>query len=255
VDATKFLPPDDSTSGFDNIAGALTMSPALMQAYLSAAGKISRLAMGDVSGPSQTVYDAAPDTSQNSHIEGLPFDTRGGMLIRHEFPADGEYVFQVRGMAAYSGGLLGGIKGEQLEILVDGELVKLYDWDREITGRNRGGQSPPIPIKAGLHTVGVTFLSTTHVPNSDINLPFERTMNAPGSITGFHFYPHVGQVSIEGPFNATGAIDTPSRKKIFVCRPASSSGQVKETSCARTIMSTLVKRAFRRPPAPRILNS
>jgi hypothetical protein len=250
VDATKFLPPDDSTSGFDNIAGALTMSPALMQAYLSAAGKISRLAMGNVSGPSQTVYDAAPDTSQNSHIEGLPFDTRGGMLIRHEFPADGEYVFQVRGMAAYSGGLLGGIKGEQLEILLDGELVKLYDWDREITGRNRGGQSPPIPIKAGLHTVGVTFLSNTHVPNSDINLPFERTMNAPGSITGFHFYPHVGQVSIEGPFNATGAIDTPSRKKIFVCRPASSSSPSEETACARTIMSTLVKRAFRRPAAP-----
>jgi len=247
VDATKFLPPDDSTSGFDNIAGALTMSPALMQAYLSAAGKISRLAMGNVSGPTQTVYDAAPDTSQNSHIEGLPFETRGGMLIRHEFPADGEYVFQVRGMAAYSGGLLGGIKGEQLEILVDGELVKLYDWDREITGRNRGGQSPPIPIKAGLHTVGVTFLSNTHVPNSDINLPFERTMNAPGSITGFHFYPHVGQVSIEGPFNATGAIDTPSRRKIFVCRPSSPS---EETACARTIISTLVKRAFRRPAAP-----
>jgi hypothetical protein len=249
VDATKFLPPDDATSGFDNIAGALTMSPALMQAYMSAAGKISRLAMGDVSGPSQTVYDAASDTSQNSHIEGLPFDTRGGMLIRHEFPADGEYVFQVRGMAAYSGGLLGGIKGEQLEILVDGELVKLYDWDREITGRNRGGQSPPIPIQAGLHTVGVTFLSTTHVPNSDINLPFERTMNAPGSITGFHFYPHVGQVSSEGPFNTTGAIDTPSRKKIFVCRPASSSSPSEEISCARTIMSTLVKRAFRRPAA------
>jgi mono/diheme cytochrome c family protein len=253
VDATKFLPPDDSTSGFDNIAGALTMSPALMQAYLSAAGKISRLAMGNVSGSTQTVYDAAPDTSQNSHIEGLPFDTRGGMLIRHEFPADGEYVFQVRGMAAYSGGLLGGIKGEQLEILVDGELVKLYDWDREITGRNRGGQSPRIPIKAGLHTVGVTFLSTTHVPNSDINLPFERTMNAPGSITGFHFYPHVGQVSIEGPFNFTDAADgtdTPSRRKIFVCRPPSPSSPSEETACARTIISTLVKRAFRRPAAP-----
>jgi hypothetical protein len=153
-------------------------------------------------------------------------------------------------MAAYSGGLLGGIKGEQLEILVDGELVKLYDWDREITGRNRGGQSPPIPIKAGLHTVGVTFLSNTHVPDSDINRAFERTMNAPGSISGFHFYPHVGQVSIEGPFNATGAIDTPSRRKIFVCRPAGSSSANEETACARTIMSTLVKRAFRRPAAP-----
>src|SRR5688572_10133615 len=101
VDATKFLPPDDSTSGFDNIAAALTMSPALMQAYVSAAGKISRLAIGNVTGPVQAIYDVPPDTAQNYHVAGLPFGTRGGMLIKHEFPADGEYVFQVRGMGAY----------------------------------------------------------------------------------------------------------------------------------------------------------
>ena len=91
VDAAKFLPPDDSTRGFDNIAGALTMSPALMEAYLSAAGKISRLAIGDVSAPSQVVYDVPGDTAQNYHVDGLPFGTRGGMLIPYEFPADGEY--------------------------------------------------------------------------------------------------------------------------------------------------------------------
>src|SRR5207249_4453063 len=96
VDATKFLPADDSTRGFDNIAGALTMSPALMEAYLSAAGKISRLAIGDVSAPSQVVFDVPPDTAQNSHIEGLPFGTRGGILIKHQFPADGEYTFRDR---------------------------------------------------------------------------------------------------------------------------------------------------------------
>jgi mono/diheme cytochrome c family protein len=150
VDATKFLPPDDSTSGFDNIAGALTMSPALMQGYLAAAGKISRLAMNNVSGSSQAVYDVAPDTQQNRHIEGLPFGTRGGMLIRHEFPADGEYVFEVRGMAAYSGGLLGGVTGEKLEILIDGELVRVLDWDSQVTRRNVGGETARIPIKAGL---------------------------------------------------------------------------------------------------------
>src|SRR5690242_19659504 len=119
VDATKFLPPDDSTRGFDNIAGALTVSPALLEAYVSAAGKISRLAIGDVSGPAEAVYDVPPDTAQNYHIEGLPFGTRGGMLIKHQFPADGEYAFTVRGIAAYGNGVLGGIKGEQLEIIVD----------------------------------------------------------------------------------------------------------------------------------------
>jgi mono/diheme cytochrome c family protein len=252
VDATKFLPPDDSTSGFDNIAAALTMSPALMQAYVSAAGKISRLAIGNVSAPTQAIYDAPSDTVQNYHVAGLPFGTRGGMLIKHEFPADGEYVFQVRGMGAYGGGVLGGIKGEQLEILIDGELVKVVDWDREVTGRNRGASTPPVPVKAGLHTVGVTFLATSHLPDSDINKPFVRTMNAPGSIGGFLFYPHVGQVQIEGPYNSAGATDTPSRRKVFVCRPALPGDEV---SCARTIISNLVKHAFRRPTRPADLES
>jgi hypothetical protein len=228
------------------------MSPALMQAYVSAAGKISRLALGNVSGPTQAIYDVPADTVQNYHVAGLPFGTRGGMLIEHEFPADGEYVFQVRGMGAYGGGVLGGIKGEQLEVLVDGELVKRVDWDREVTGRNRGAQTPAVPLKAGLHSVGVTFVATNHLPDSDINKPFLRTMNAPGSIGGFLFYPHVGQVQIDGPFNSTGAADTPSRRKIFVCRPAQVS---EETACARTIISTLVKHAFRRPARPADLES
>src|SRR6185295_5101074 len=101
VDATKFLPGDDSTKGFDNIAGALTMSPALMEAYLSAAGKISRLAIGDVSAPTQYVDDVPPDTAQNHHVEGLPFGTRGGALIKYQFPADGEYTFKVKGVTGY----------------------------------------------------------------------------------------------------------------------------------------------------------
>src|SRR5262249_42706664 len=133
VDATKFLPSDDSTRGFDNIAGALTTSPALMEAYLSAAGKISRLAIGDVSAPTQGVFEAPPDTAQNHHIEGLPFGTRGGLLISHEFPADGEYTFTVKGVTGYFQAVLGQIKGEQLEVTVDGERVKLFDWDREIS--------------------------------------------------------------------------------------------------------------------------
>jgi hypothetical protein len=248
VDATKFLPADDSTHGFDNIAGALTLSPALMEAYLSAAGKISRLAIGDVSAPTQAVFEVPPDTAQNYHVEGLPFGTRGGILIKYQFPADGEYSFKVKGVTGYFQAVLGGVKGEQLEVTVDGERVRLFDWDKEIantTGNGRATQR--IPIKAGLHTVGVTFLATNDVPGSELNRPFQRTMNTPGSIPGFLFYPHVGQVWIEGPYNAAGASETASRQRIFMCRPAAARD---EASCARTIISTLVKRAYRRPATP-----
>lgn len=248
VDATKFLPADDSTRGFDNIAGALTLSPALMEAYLSAAGKIARLAVGNVSAPSQAVFEVPPDTAQNYHIEGLPFGTRGGILIKYQFPADGEYTFKVKGVTGYFQAVLGGVKGEQLEVTVDGERVKLFDWDREISNTTGNGRSTQkIPIKAGLHTVGVTFLATNDIPGSEMDRPFQRTMNTPGSIPGFLFYPHVGQVWIEGPYGAKGATDTASRNKIFVCRPAAKTG---EAACANNIVSTLIKHAYRRPAAP-----
>jgi mono/diheme cytochrome c family protein len=247
VDTTKFLPADDSTRGFDNIAGALTMSPALMEAYLSAAGKISRLAIGNVSAPSQAVFEAPADTAQNHHIEGLPFGTRGGMLIKHEFPADGEYTFTVKGVTGYFQAVLGQIKGEQLQVTVDGERVKLFDWDREIANtRGNGGRSPRIPVRAGFHTIGVTFIATNDVPGTELNRPFQRTMNTPGEIPGFLFYPHVGQVVIEGPYDSQGAEDTPSRRKIFTCRPT---GARDEGTCARSIISALAKQAFRRPPS------
>jgi mono/diheme cytochrome c family protein len=245
VDATKFLPSDDSTRGFDNNAGALTMSPALMEAYLSASGKISRLAMGNVAAPSQAVYDVPADTAQNHHIEGLPFGTRGGILIPHTFPADGEYSFNVKGVTGYFQAVLGGVTGEQLEVTIDGERVKLFNWDQEIANtRGTGRSTPRVPVKAGLHKVGVTFLATNDLPGTELNKPFQRTMNTPGSIPGFQFYPHVGQVTIEGPFNAKGAADTASRRRIFVCRPAT---PAEEPACARRIVSTLAKRAFRRP--------
>jgi len=245
VDASKFLPSDDSTRGFDNIAGTLTLSPALMEAYLSAAGKISRLAVGDVSAPMQAVFEVPNDTAQNYHIEGLPFGTRGGILIKYQFPADGEYTFRVKGVTGYFQAVLGGIRGEQLEVTIDGERVKLFDWDREIANTTGNGRATPkIPVKAGLHTVGVTFLATNDFPQTELNRPFQRTMNTPGSIPGFVFYPHVGQVSIEGPYDATGSPDTAARKRLFVCRPANTA---EEAGCARSIIANLVKHAYRRP--------
>jgi cytochrome c5 len=244
VDASKFLPIDDSTHGFDNIAGALTMSPALMEAYLSAAGKISRLALGTVDAPTQWVWDVPGDTAQNHHIEGLPFGTSGGIRIEHQFPADGEYAFNVKGVTGYFQAVLGGVTGEKLEILIDGERVHLFDWDKEISNTTgRGRWTPRIPITAGHHVVGVTFIATNDVPGTELNKPFQRTMNTPGSIPGFIFYPHVGQVTIEGPHDAKGATDTASRQRIFTCRPATP--REEEPSCRRWRSA---RSAGRRPP-------
>jgi len=249
------------------------MSPALMEAYLSAAGKISRLAIGDVSAPTQKVYDVPADTAQNYHIEGLPFGTRGGILIKEQFPADGAYTFRVKGITGYFTRVLGQITGEQLEITVDGERVHLFDWDKDIKNTTGIGKATPlIPVSAGLHTVGVTFVATNDVPGSELNRPFQRTMNTPGEIPGFMFFPHVGQVTIEGPFQAHGASDTASRRKIFICNPAQTpdtvrlkpdttgsrkpdpagnrSSVVGESACARRIVANLVKHAYRRPATP-----
>lgn len=245
IDAAKFLPSDDSSHGFDNMAGTLTMSPALMEAYLAAAGNISRLAIGSETAPTLAVFDAPHDTSQNDYIEGLPFGTRGGMLIEHEFPADGEYTFTVKGMTGYFTAVLGNVKGEKLEVTVDGSRVYLYDWDKEIaTKRSDGGKTPALPIKAGFHRVGVAFIATSDLPDTGLNKSFQRTMNSPGAISGYTFYPHVGQVFIEGPFKGKAATDTQSRRRIFECYPQNVG---EEASCARKIITTLTTKAFRRP--------
>jgi len=245
IDATRFLPPDDSSHGFDNMAGTLTTSPALMEAYLTAAGNIARLAVGTETAPTLAVFDVPVDTSQTAHIEGLPFGTRGGMLIEHEFPADGEYVFTVKGMTGYFTRVLGNVRGEKLEVTIDGERVYLYDWDSEIGNQEgNGGRTPAIPIKAGFHKVGVTFLATSDLPDTGLNKSFQRTMNSPGSIAGYTFYPHVGQVFIEGPYNGTPATEKQSRDQIFECYPQSVS---QEANCARQIISTLLTKAYRRP--------
>ncbi len=152
--------------------------------------------------PTQAVFDVPADTAQNYHVDGLPFGTRGGILIKYQFPADGEYTFKVKGVTGYFQAVLGGVTGEQLEVTIDGERVKLFDWDKEISNTTGNGKATPrIPVTAGQHTVGVTFIATNDIPGTELNRPFQRTMNTPGSIPGFLFYPHVGQVEIEGPYD------------------------------------------------------
>src|SRR5215471_7197926 len=246
IDPGQFLPSDDSTRGFDNIAGALGLSPALLEGYTAAASKISRLAIGDVTTPSQKVYRVAEDTSQDYHIEGMPFGTRGGMIVKHVFPADGEYALKITPISKGNMGdtnPFGEITGEKLEFLLDGDRLKLFEWDKERL-REDGTFNFKFPAKAGTHTVAVTFLATNYAPGNDLDQHFLRSTIETGGLPGFKFFPHIGKIRIDGPENAKGASDTASRKKIFVCRPANAT---QEAGCAKQIVSTLARRAFRRP--------
>ncbi len=250
IDPSKYLPSDDSTRGFDNIAGALALSPALLEGYATAAEKISRLAVGDVTEASSKICRVPEDNSQDYHIDGMPFATRGGLLCKYVFPADGDYVFK---LYPINQGLMdnnrafGEIKGEKLELMVDGELIKTYDWDKEVAVGapvHGGTKDVHFTVKAGPHTVVATFLATQLAPSNDLNEHFIRSTIETGGLPGFKFFPHVGKLEILGPAKATGASDSPSRHKIFVCTPANAS---QELPCARQIISTVARRAFRRP--------
>ena len=261
VDASRLLPSDDSSRGFDNQAGTLSLSPALLEAYLSAAARISRLAVGSVATPTQTVYRVAEDATQNYHVDGLPFGTRGGLQVRHLFPAAGEYALRVVPVNMGNMGNtrpFGEVRGEQLEILLDGERAALVDWDEAlgVGSRGRGARELAIdlriPVEAGPHTVGVTFLATNLAPGLDLNDAFLRSTIETGGLPGFTFYPHVGSLRIDGPYDAAGAGDTPSRRRIFVCRPA---GADDEEPCAEEILSALARRAYRQPASPADLDT
>ena len=285
IDPGKYLPSDDSTSGFDNIAGALGISSTLVEAYVNAAQKISRLALGYPEEPTLHVQRTREDTTQDYHVEGLPFGTRGGLLFKHTFPSDGEYTITVTPIFGdnMSPTGFGSVACERLEILLDGEQIGLMNWQGG--GRNQpancgpgtgrgnqpagaaaggrqgggGGQQGPeaflggrggtpmrvrIKTTAGSHTVGATFLATNYAPQLDLDRHFLRSTIQTGPTPGYTFYPHVGTVRIEGPFNATRATDSPSRRKIFVCQPKTAA---EETPCARRIVSALATAAFRRP--------
>ncbi len=216
-----------------------------MEAYLSAAGKISRLAVGDIITPTQAVFEVANDTAQNYHIEGLPFGTRGGILIKHQFPADGDYSFKVKGVTGYFQAVLGGVKGEKLEVLIDGERVHLFDWDKDIANTTGNGnrahkdsrESRPAHRRGYVHR-------NERFAGSELNRPFQRTMNTPGSIPGFLFYPHVGEVWIEGPYDPQGAPDTAAaeRYSCVIRMPLT-----KKPAARAPSLRSLVKHAYRRP--------
>jgi hypothetical protein len=245
IDPAAYLPVDDSTSGFDNVAAGLTISPALVEGYMSAAAKISRLALGRATLPEEKRYLAPQDYSQEEHIEGLPFGTRGGLLIRHYFPADGEYLFSWFPVRGNTGELYGAeAKHAELIVLVDGERVGSFDYTKLPQGTDNDKNELRIPVKAGYRTVGFTFLANTHIPGDDLNQHFLRSVLDTNPIPGFIFSPQVGQVKILGPYNGMPATEAASRKKILTCAPASAQA---ESGCARTILTRVARHAFRRP--------
>ncbi|MGH9239709.1 MAG: DUF1592 domain-containing protein, partial [Vicinamibacterales bacterium] len=248
IDPAAYLPVDDTTSGFDNVAAGLTISPALVEGYMAAASKISRLALGRATLPEEKRYLAPQDYSQETHVEGLPFGTRGGLLIRHHFPADGEYLFAWFPVRGNTGELYGAeAKNEELIVLIDGERVGSFDIEKVPNGTDNDKNELRLKVKAGLRTVGFTFLANTHIPGDDLNQHYIRSVLDTTPIPGFVFSPQVSQVKILGPYNGTPAVDAPSRKKILTCTPATPQ---QETACARTILSRIARHAFRRPITP-----
>jgi mono/diheme cytochrome c family protein len=227
VNVNTLLPADGSSQGFDNLAEALAVSPSLIQGYVSAAMKISRLAVGDKTlAPSQTTFAPPPGLAQDRHIEGLPLGTRGGVVYRYTFPLDAEYEFSLGGRGAAPGAL---------DLTLDGAQLKVEN--------PRGFR---LKVTAGPHTIGVALMDRQRGAGVDeiySDFRTNATFTTPGGVP---------TLVITGPFNATGVGDSPSRRAIFSCKPSTAA---EETTCARTILTTLARRAYRGPVSAAEVNT
>lgn len=249
VDVWPLLPPDDMSHGFDNMADVLTVTPSLMESYIRAAAKISRMAIGDPAAPAlASTYSIQKVESQLRHVEGTPMGTRGGLAVVHNFPADGDYVFKLR-LYHHPVGPLFGMnqgKGQQIEVALNKRRVALLDIEPTMTPD--GITTPPISIKAGPQLISASFLKTFDGPVEDEVQPVEQSLVdlTFGAFPGTTALPHLRQILITGPFGATGVSRTPSRRRIFLCRPSS---RADEEACAEKIIAALARQAFRRPVA------
>ena len=251
VDVDAFLPPDTVSHGFDNIADVQAMSATLMEGYLRAAGQISRWAVGDPdAGPSEATYKVPRTASQMRQVEGAPLGTRGGISVLHNFPADGQYLFKIQLHGSPTGQLFGApAKGEQIEVSINGERIALLDIDPLLDESDPNGmniQTPRIAVKAGPQRVSAAFIQRFVGPVDDLIAPIEHTLadTQIGTDPGITALPHLRVFSINGPHQVTGVSDTPSRRKIFTCRPTSAED---ELPCAQEIVSRLASQAYRRP--------
>src|SRR5436309_5480388 len=244
IDATTLLPPDDSANGFDNIAGSLTISPTLLESYTTAAARVVRMAIGSWKSPFEATYVTASDASQTQRLEGMPFGTRGGIVARHTFPADGEYKFSIQNFGVGSF-----IPGEQLALIIDGERAHVWPYRGVglavgMTADTDGTLEVTVPVRAGSRLVGATFIATNYRPSLDIIRHYDRQSLENNTIPQIQNYPAIGFLRIQGPFNAERPADSASRRKVFVCQPKSAG----ENECAKHILTALARRAYRRPP-------
>jgi hypothetical protein len=245
IDAAVLLPPDDAANGFDNIAGSLTISPTLLESYATAAARVARMAVGYWKSPTEATYLASSDASQNHRLDSMPFGTRGGIVARHDFPADGEYKFSIQNF-----GIGSFVPGEQLALIIDGERAHVWPYRGVgvavgMTADSDGTLEVSVPIRAGSRLVGATFIATNYRPSLDIIRQYDRKSLENNTIPQMQNYPAIGFVRIQGPFNAQRPQDSASRRKILTCRPSSTAS---EGGCARQILTSLARRAYRRPP-------
>jgi mono/diheme cytochrome c family protein len=250
VDVTAMLPPDEEAYGFDNIADVLGISPVLMERYLSASWKIASLAVGDPTiKTTKDTFRVRGDLSQHDHVEGLPVGTRGGIRIRYVFPVDGEYVISPK-LYRETVNIIRGLEhSHDLEITFDGERVHLARFgggeDERANYLNPTAAGDDLEkrfqfrvrAKAGPHAIGVAFLKKSSAPTVELLQPFQRERIDPITPVGI---PELDKVTIEGPFNVAGPGDSPSRRRIFTCH-------TDDAACAKTVLSTLGRRAYRRP--------
>ncbi len=256
IDEKNLLPEDDSGYGFDNNGDVLSVSPLLLDRYMSAARLVSRLAIGDVTLrlPIST-YDVRKLTFQNDQdSEDLPFGSRGGIAIRHRFPVDGEYVLRIRLQYMDKEGIRNLTEPHQLDVLLDGARVKRFTIGGRPGEETRDDLNPAVntdaglelrfAAKAGTRLVGVTFRDERSLSEGMLRPPFAQLqLDGQGPKIDSMSDPGVSNVSIAGPLQAQGVGDTPSRRKIFVCRPG---GAKEENVCAKKILSVLARRAYRR---------
>ena len=281
IDAEALLPADDTGHGFDNLAGTLALSPALMERYLTAARRISRLAVGDPGiGPGLTsrTYTVPIAMTQNDRVsEALPFGSRGGLAVRHRFPLDGEYVLTVRLKRSVYEYIVNLDEAHDLDVRIDGRRVARFtvggaepgrpapvsfsgtfvaagasefptqDWDDYRTGAD-AGLAVRVPVRAGARVVGVAFADKSWEHEGVLQpelREYGATVTETTDTSSRPEGPGLESVTIDGPYAATGPGETASRSRIFVCRPeaADAGGE----RCARTILARLARRAYRRP--------
>ena len=270
VDVAELLPADDGSYGFDNIAGVLGVSPTLLERYLSAARQVSRLAVGNPGlSPTALTFRRSADDAQDARLAGLPFGTRGGMAIPYNFPVDAEYRIRVRLSRDTADNLAPFTDRHELDVSLDGEHLQTFTVGEPAPeGASRNGPEYRewrvrqrrvdenwvlrVPVPAGPRTLRVAFRKKTSAYPETLRQPYLRPYtNTTGGDT--RYQPYLESVVITGPYEASGAppvVETPSRARIFTCRPPAGD-EVAAHACARDILSTLARRAYRRPVTDR----